>query len=107
MHYTLHQLQVFSKVVELKSITRAAEALHLTQPAVSIQLKNLQGHGELVLGTGSTQRKGLQKNNQQSTLKKLQNVNKPFALKKINGPKWEAKKCVEFINKHVDPFVFS
>ncbi|QSE99263.1 LysR family transcriptional regulator [Fulvivirga lutea] len=42
MHYTLHQLKVFAKVCELKSITKAAEALHLTQPAVSIQLKKLQ-----------------------------------------------------------------
>ena len=42
MHYTLHQLQVFLKVAELGSITKAAEALHLTQPAVSIQIKNLQ-----------------------------------------------------------------
>lgn len=42
MHYTLHQLQVFIKITELKSITKAAEELHLTQPAVSIQLKNFQ-----------------------------------------------------------------
>ena len=42
MNYTLHQLRVFQKVVELKSITKAAEALNMTQPAVSIQLKNLQ-----------------------------------------------------------------
>ncbi|WNB16984.1 LysR family transcriptional regulator [Marivirga arenosa] len=42
MNYTLHQLQIFHKIVELGSITKASEALHLTQPAVSIQLKNLQ-----------------------------------------------------------------
>jgi LysR family transcriptional regulator, low CO2-responsive transcriptional regulator len=42
MNYTLHQLQVFLKVTQTKSITKAAEELHLTQPAVSIQLKNLQ-----------------------------------------------------------------
>lgn len=42
MNYTLHQLQIFSKVAEFKSITKASEALHLTQPAVSIQLKNFQ-----------------------------------------------------------------
>jgi len=42
MHYTLHQLQIFLKIVEKKSITRAAQELHLTQPAVSIQLKNFQ-----------------------------------------------------------------
>jgi LysR family transcriptional regulator, low CO2-responsive transcriptional regulator len=43
MNYTLHQLQVFLKVVQNQSITKAAEELHLTQPAVSIQLKNFQG----------------------------------------------------------------
>lgn len=42
MNYTLHQLQIFLKISQLKSITKAAEALHLTQPAVSIQLKNFQ-----------------------------------------------------------------
>ena len=42
MNYTLHQLQIFFKVSELQSITKASEVLHLTQPAVSIQLKNFQ-----------------------------------------------------------------
>ena len=42
MNYTLHQLQIFLKIAQLKSITKAAAALHLTQPAVSIQLKNFQ-----------------------------------------------------------------
>lgn len=42
MNYTLHQLQIFLKVSQIKSITKASEALHLTQPAVSIQLKNFQ-----------------------------------------------------------------
>ena len=42
MHYTLHQLQIFLKISELQSITKASEELHLTQPAVSIQLKNFQ-----------------------------------------------------------------
>ena len=42
MNYTLHQLQIFLKITELQSITKASEALHLTQPAVSIQLKNFQ-----------------------------------------------------------------
>ena len=49
MNYTLHQLQVFLKIVETKSITKAAEDLHLTQPAVSIQLKNLQEQFEIPL----------------------------------------------------------
>ncbi len=42
MNYTLHQLQVFLKITEKESITKAAEELFLTQPAVSIQLKNFQ-----------------------------------------------------------------
>ncbi|MDI9882356.1 LysR family transcriptional regulator [Flectobacillus longus] len=42
MNYTLHQLQVFLMVSKTKSVTKAAEELHLSQPAVSIQLKNLQ-----------------------------------------------------------------
>lgn len=49
MNYTLHQLQVFLKITQTKSITKAAEALHLTQPAVSIQLKNLQDQFEIPL----------------------------------------------------------
>ena len=42
MNYTLHQLHIFLKISELKSITKTSEALHLTQPAVSIQLRNFQ-----------------------------------------------------------------
>jgi DNA-binding transcriptional LysR family regulator len=42
MNYTLHQLHVFLKVSQVKSITKAAVELHLTQPAVSIQIKNFQ-----------------------------------------------------------------
>ena len=42
MNYTFHQLEVFLKVTQKQSITKAAEELFLTQPAVSIQLKNFQ-----------------------------------------------------------------
>jgi len=42
MNYTLHQLHIFLSIAEFQSITKASEALHLTQPAVSIQLKNFQ-----------------------------------------------------------------
>jgi DNA-binding transcriptional LysR family regulator len=42
MNYTLHQLSIYLRVFELKSISKAAEEMHLTQPAVSIQLKNFQ-----------------------------------------------------------------
>jgi DNA-binding transcriptional LysR family regulator len=46
MNYTLNQLQIFLKVAQLKSITKAAVELNLTQPAVSIQLKNFQDQFE-------------------------------------------------------------
>jgi DNA-binding transcriptional LysR family regulator len=49
MNYTLNQLQIFLKVVQTTSITRAAEELNLTQPAVSIQIKNLQAQFDIPL----------------------------------------------------------
>ena len=49
MNYTLHQLQLFLKIVEKKSITKAAVELHLTQPAVSIQLRNFQDQFDIPL----------------------------------------------------------
>ncbi|ADB40294.1 LysR family transcriptional regulator [Spirosoma linguale] len=49
MNYTLHQLHVFFKISQTLSITRAAEELHLTQPAVSIQLKNFQDQFDIPL----------------------------------------------------------
>lgn len=42
MHITLRQLQVFEAVGRLKSYTRAAEELHLSQPAVSMQIKQME-----------------------------------------------------------------
>ncbi len=42
MNYTISQLKIFLKVVKHGSVTKAADELHLTQPAVSIQLKNFQ-----------------------------------------------------------------
>ncbi len=49
MNYTLHQLEIFKKVAELKSVTKASEQLFLTQPAVSIQLKKFQDQFKLPL----------------------------------------------------------
>jgi LysR family transcriptional regulator, low CO2-responsive transcriptional regulator len=49
MNYTLHQLQVFHTVSRTGSITKAAEELHLSQPAVSIQVRNLQEQFEIPL----------------------------------------------------------
>jgi DNA-binding transcriptional LysR family regulator len=49
MNYTLNQLQIFLKIVKTKSVTKAAEELNLTQPAVSIQLKNFQNQFDIPL----------------------------------------------------------
>jgi len=49
MNYTLNQLQIFLRVTKLKSITKAAAELNLTQPAVSIQLKNFQDQFDVAL----------------------------------------------------------
>jgi DNA-binding transcriptional LysR family regulator len=49
MNYTLHQLQIFLKIVETKSVTKASIILNLTQPAVSIQLKKFQDQFDIPL----------------------------------------------------------
>jgi LysR family transcriptional regulator, low CO2-responsive transcriptional regulator len=49
MNYTIHQLQIFLKVVQTRSVTKASEELFMTQPAVSIQLRNLQDQFEIPL----------------------------------------------------------
>lgn len=49
MNYTLNQLQIFLTIVKTKSVTKASEELHLTQPAVSIQLKKLQDQFDIPL----------------------------------------------------------
>lgn len=49
MNYTLNQLQIFLKIVQTQSVTKASEALNLTQPAVSIQLKNFQAQFDIPL----------------------------------------------------------
>lgn len=49
MNYTLNQLRIFLKVTQTRSISKAAEALHLTQPAVSIQLRNFQDQFDIPL----------------------------------------------------------
>ena len=42
MNFTLQQLRAFVMVVSAGSVTRAAEELHLTQPAVSMQLRGFE-----------------------------------------------------------------
>ena len=49
MHITFRQLQVFEAVARHLSYTRAAEELYLTQPAVSMQIKQLEGSAGLSL----------------------------------------------------------
>lgn len=44
LHFTLRQLQVFEKVATHLNHSRAAEELYLSQPAVSMQIKQLEGH---------------------------------------------------------------
>ena len=43
-HFTLRQLQVFEKVASRLNYSRAAEELFLSQPAVSMQIKQLEAH---------------------------------------------------------------
>src|SRR5688572_8024433 len=38
----LHQLEIFCRIVEMKSFSRAAEALYLTQPTLSSHMANLE-----------------------------------------------------------------
>ncbi len=49
MNYTINQLRIFLKITQTQSVTKAAEELHLTQPAVSIQLKNFQDQFDIPL----------------------------------------------------------
>ncbi len=49
MHLTLRQLQCFSAVARNLSYTKAAEELHLTQPAVSMQIRQLEQQAGLAL----------------------------------------------------------
>ncbi|MEE9309463.1 MAG: LysR family transcriptional regulator [Cocleimonas sp.] len=42
MNITFRQLQIFEAVAQTQSYTRAAERLHMTQPAVSMQMKQLE-----------------------------------------------------------------
>ena len=49
MNFTLHQLQFFLEVARCESVTKAAEQMFMTQPALSIQLKNFQNQFEIAL----------------------------------------------------------
>ena len=49
LHLTLRQLKVFESVARHLSYSRAADELHLTQPAVSMQIKQLESNISLPL----------------------------------------------------------
>ena len=49
MHLTLRQLTLFESVARHLSYTRAAEELHLSQPAVSMQVRQLEDAAGLPL----------------------------------------------------------
>jgi len=40
----LNQLEIFCKIIELRSFSRAAEALHLSQPTLTEHIKTLEDH---------------------------------------------------------------
>lgn len=44
MDYTFQQLRIFHTLSETMSITKAADVLNISQPAVSVQLKKFQGY---------------------------------------------------------------
>lgn len=49
MNFTIHQLKIFLEVAKFQSITKAAEEMYMTQPALSIQLKNFQNQFDIAL----------------------------------------------------------
>jgi DNA-binding transcriptional LysR family regulator len=49
LNVTFRQLRVFAEVARLGSMTRAAEALHLTPPAVSMQIREIESQVGLPL----------------------------------------------------------
>ena len=49
MNITIRQFQIFEAVAQHLSFTRAAEMLYLSQPAVSMQIKQLESEVELAL----------------------------------------------------------
>jgi len=49
MHLTIRQLQIVDAIVQLGNYSLAAERLHMTQPAVSMQMKKLEDDIGLIL----------------------------------------------------------
>ena len=48
-HVSLRQLRVFEAAATLRSFSKAAESLHLTQPGVSMHIKQLETNAGLAL----------------------------------------------------------
>ena len=48
-HASMRQLKVFEAAATLRSFSRAADALHMTQPGVSMHIKELETHAGLAL----------------------------------------------------------
>lgn len=48
-HVSMRQLRVFEAAATLRSFSRAADALHMTQPGVSMHIKELETHSGLPL----------------------------------------------------------
>lgn len=49
MNFTLHQLKIFVEFGRHENVTKAAQELYMTQPALSIQLKNFQNQFDVPL----------------------------------------------------------
>ena len=49
MNFTFHQLKIYLEVIRHQNITKAAEEMYMTQPALSIQLKNFQKQFDIPL----------------------------------------------------------
>jgi DNA-binding transcriptional LysR family regulator len=49
MNFTFHQLKIFLEVARKQSVTKAAEEMYMTQPALSIQLRNFQNQFSVAL----------------------------------------------------------
>ena len=56
MNITIRQLEIFIAVSRAESYTQAAKAVHLTQPAVSMQIKKLEEMNERAVQGGGRQR---------------------------------------------------
>ncbi|MFT4665801.1 MAG: DNA-binding transcriptional LysR family regulator [Ulvibacter sp.] len=49
MNFTIHQLHIFLEIARHQNITKAAQEMYMTQPALSIQLRNFQRQFEIPL----------------------------------------------------------